>query len=551
MFIVLKNYLKKKGNYFILTFMMVLIPSSVHAEINGIKSLNIFDVRDFGAAGDGVTLDTKSIQAAINESAENGGGRVILPAGKYLSGTLFMKSNVTLEISEGAVLLGSTNIEDYPDTIPSFQSFNDAFLTQSLIYGDNLQNIAVVGRGTIDGQGSNFVVTTREKPERYKKRPYVIRFIECENILIENLTMKNSAMWMQQYLACEFLTIRGINVFNHANQNNDMMDIDGCRNVIISDCFGDTDDDGITFKSTSGRISENIAVTNCVISSHVNAIKFGTESIGGFKNVSISNITIRPSAKETTIYGVSKGVGGLILELVDGGIMDGITISNIRIDGVQTPIFLRLGNRGRTIREGMPKTPAGSMKNISISDVIATGASDIGSSIHGIPGHMIENVSLNNINISYSGGGTLEDADRNMPEKEEDYPESYMFGKLPAYGFYIRHVKGISLNNIRLHYEGTEKRPAFILHNIENAELNGITAKIDREASSFIKMESVKNSYVHGSKPIGNTKTFLHVIGSGSKNINLSNNFYSDAVEILKLSNDVDVENVKVFGEPK
>ncbi len=188
-------------------------------------------------------------------------------------------------------------------------------------------------------------------------------------------------MWMQQYLACEYLTVRGINVFNHSNKNNDMIDIDGCKNVIISDCFGDSDDDALTFKSTSGRINENITVTNCVLSSHVNAIKLGTEAIGGFKNITISNVVIKPSEKVETIYGTSKGVGGIILEMVDGGIMDGINISNVRIDGVQTPIFLRLGNRGRTIRPDMKKPSVGIMRNISLSNISATGASEIGSSI--------------------------------------------------------------------------------------------------------------------------------------------------------------------------
>ncbi|MGE5810347.1 MAG: glycoside hydrolase family 28 protein, partial [Ignavibacteria bacterium] len=195
----------------------------------------IFNVVDYGAKGDGISLDTKAIQSAINDAGLDG-GRVVLPPGTYLSGTIFMKSNITLEITEGAVLLGSTNISDYPDTVPSFNSYNDVFLTQSLIYGDKLNNVLITGSGTIDGQGSSFKVITKVKPERYRNRPFVIRFIECKNILIENVKMKNSAMWMQHYLACDYLTVRGIKVYNHANQNNDMIDIDGCRNVIVSDC---------------------------------------------------------------------------------------------------------------------------------------------------------------------------------------------------------------------------------------------------------------------------------------------------------------------------
>ncbi|MEO8399993.1 MAG: glycosyl hydrolase family 28 protein [Ignavibacteriaceae bacterium] len=495
----------------------------------------IFNVTDYGAKGDGLTLDTKAIQSAIDDAAVKG-GKVILPGGKYLSGTLFMKSNVTIEISEGATLLGSTNIKDYPDTIPSLQSYNDAFLTQSLIYGDNLENISITGRGTIDGQGSAFKVTTRVKPDRYRNRPFVIRFIECKNILIENISMKNSAMWMQQYLACEFLTVRGINVYNHANQNNDMIDIDGCKNVIISDCFGDTDDDALTFKSTSGKINENITVTNCVLSSHVNAIKFGTETIGGFKNVAISNIVVKPSSSKDKIYGLINGIGGIVLAIVDGGTMDGITISNIRIDGAQTPIFLRLGNRGRTIRENMPKPDVGIVRNINISNVTATNVSNIGSSITGIPNHYIENISLNNINISYSGGGTKEDAEKIPPENEKEYPESDMFGTLPAYGFYIRHAKNISLNNIQLSYEEKDRRPALYCNDIEDLNISGLKAKADLNAESVIVFDDVKNAEINFSKSLNETKQFIKLSGNNNSNIKLIGNDFSNVKDVHNAS---------------
>jgi polygalacturonase len=505
-----------------------------------------YNVKDFGALGDGVTIETKAIQSAINNAAA-AGGKVIFPSGKYLSGTLFMKSNVTLEISEGAVLLGSTNIKDYPDTIPSLQSYNDAFLTQSLIYGENLENISITGKGTIDGQGSAFKVTTKVKPDRYRNRPFVIRFIRCKNVLIENISMRNSAMWMQQYLGCEFLTVRGINVYNHANKNNDMIDIDGCKNVIISDCFGDTDDDALTFKSTSGGVNENITVTNCVLSSHCNALKFGTESIGGFKNVSISNIVIKPSSSPNKIYGLKNGIGGIVLAIVDGGTMDGITISNIRIDGVQTPIFLRLGNRGRTIREGMPKPAAGVMRNINISDITAENVSNLGSSITGIPGYYIENVSLNNIYISYSGGGTKEDALSIPPEKEEEYPESDMFGKLPSYAFFIRHAKNVSLNNIHLSYEEKEMRPALECDNVEQLSISGLKAEADQDAESLIVFNDVKEASIYSSKSLNKTKQFLKLKGKNNSKIDLIGNDFSNIREV----HEDDADAVRIEGNLK
>ncbi len=534
MFSIIKKFVSCKSIMFVVLFFFTQI----------IQAHNyIFNIADYGAKGDGITLDTKAIQSAVNDAAENG-GRVVIPSGKFLSGTIFMRSNVTIELTEGAVLLGSTNIADYPDTIPSLKSYNDVFLTQSLIYGENLNNISIIGRGTVDGQGSAFKVTTRKKPDRYMKRPFVIRFIACKNILIQNITMKNSAMWMQQYLACEYLTVRGINVYNHANQNNDMIDIDGCRNVVISDCFGDTDDDALTFKSTSDIINENITVTNCVLSSHCNAIKFGTETIGGFKNVSISNMVIKPSASKDKIYGLSGGIGGIVLSIVDGGIMDGITISNIRIDGVQTPIFLRLGNRGRTIREGMPKPTAGIMRNINISNIIATNVSNIGSSINGIPGYYIENVSLSNITIQYSGGGGVTDTNQIVPEEEEQYPESNMFGKLPAYGFFIRHVKGLTLNNFNLNVINNEKRPALIVNDADNVNVYGFKANIDKEADSFIKLINTRNIFIYNSRPFDSTKCFLYAEGKETKNINLTGNDYSNSGKIFEVSDGVRKENI-------
>jgi len=177
---------------------------------------------------------------------------------------------------------------------------------------------------------------------------------------------------MQHYLACDDVTIRGIHVYNHSNKNNDMIDIDGCRNVHISGCTGDSDDDALTIKSTSGRISENITVTNCIFSSHCNAIKCGTESGGGFRNITISNCIVKPSVSPTKIYGAYKGDGGIALEVVDGGIMENVKIDNIVIDGPQVPIFIRLGNRARAYRKDQGPIPVGTLQGVTLSNITAT-----------------------------------------------------------------------------------------------------------------------------------------------------------------------------------
>lgn len=410
------------------------------------KSDQGFEVTRFGAAGDGEKLDTESIQAAIDACARAGGGMVVFPAGTYLSGTLLLKDHINLHLQEGATLLGSTNLEDYPEIKTSVRSYYENVVLRSLIFGEGLSHVSITGKGTIDGQGASFEVTSKKKPERYLDRPYIIRIYACKQVRVEDINLQNSAMWMQHYLACDNLTISGISVYNHANQNNDMVDIDGCRNVIIANCNGDTDDDALTFKSTSDHACEHITVTNCILSSHCNAIKCGTESTGGFKNITISNCVIRPSADESPIFGLRNGISGISLEIVDGGTMDGIAITNISMDGPEVPLFIRLGNRARKHIPEAETPPVGHLSNVIISQVMARNAGSTGCSITGIPGYPVRNIKLSNMILEFKGG--VERPPAEVSELADQYPEATMFGELPAFALYIRHAEAISLSEI-------------------------------------------------------------------------------------------------------
>ena len=237
----------------------------------GSSSTAAYDVTRYGAVGDGARLNTTAIQAAIDACAAAGGGVVSFPAGTYLSGTIYLKSGVHLCIEQGATLLGSTALADYPVNYCKYVSRSDEYTVRALIWGEGLEDIGITGTGTIDGQGAAFrgkeadreemrkVNAPREAEGRYTvkaqylDRPYVIRLVSCRRILIENISLRNSPMWMQHYLDCDFLTVRGINVYNHGSTNNDMIDVDGCRNVVISDCVADSDDDALTFKSTGAK----------------------------------------------------------------------------------------------------------------------------------------------------------------------------------------------------------------------------------------------------------------------------------------------------------
>ncbi len=431
-------------------------------------------VTDYGAKGDGVTLNTRSIQKAIDACALEGGGRVVFGPGSFLSGTIVMKDHVELHVSKEALLLGSTNPGDYPEMVTAYRFYGDDWVKQSLIFGANLEDIAISGEGVIDGQGEAFQATTKLKPDRYRNRPFLIRFTECSGVEVRDVSLQNSAMWMQHYLACDNVLIENIKVYNHCNKNNDMIDIDGCRDVVIRGCVGDTDDDALTLKSTSPRACENVAISNCILSSHCNAIKLGTESTGGFRNITITDCVVKPSSKEDVIYGLPKGISGISLEVVDGGIMDGVFISNVVIDGPEVPLFIRLGNRARPHMDGIEIPGVGELKNIRIEDLVVTNGGATGCSITGIPGYPVRNITLSNIAMELLGGEGAQDPRSEVPELEDLYPEATMFGVLPSSLLYLRHVDQIDLSEIFVALQQPDKRVPVIAEDLKGASYEEI-----------------------------------------------------------------------------
>jgi polygalacturonase len=438
----------------------------------------LYDVRDYGAKADGETLCTTAIQKAIDECSKAGGGTVYLPPGTFLSGTIYFKTGVTFKLAAGCTLLGSADLKDYPVTVPALRSYTDNYTDKSLIYGENVEHIAVTGEGTIDGQGASF-----KGP--YKVRPYILRFIECRNVTVSDVTIKNSPMWVQHYLACDDVRIAGITVRSTVNANNDGIDIDSCHRIVISDCNIESGDDAIVLKSTTARVCRDVAVSNCVLSTRCNALKMGTESNGGFQNIAITNCVI-----------YNTRLAGVAMEIVDGGVMDRIVVSNITMDKIGAPIFLRLGNRARPFKEGMEKPGVGVMQNITISNIEATGANPTGCAISGLPEAAIENVTLSNIRLSFEGGGATADAARAIPEMPTDYPEYRMFGKLPAYGFYCRHVKGLKLLNVQLQLAKPDKRHALALDDVDDALVDCLDAPHTPDAETAIQLTNVKNVFI-------------------------------------------------------
>ncbi len=501
-----------------------LISSACLLLTGGIASAShpvCFSILDFGARKDGITVNTVSIQSAIDSCSASGGGTVFFPAGRYVSGTIYLKSNVTLYLDAGSVLEGSKNLADYPVTISKIRSYTDNYTDKSLIYAEGVENISITGKGKIDGNGAAFKVENTENNEGlrkkdkfffYKSRPYLIRMINCRNILIRDVTILDSPMWVQHYMLCEDVNINGITVRSRVNHNNDGIDIDGCSRVHISDCDIISGDDAIVLKSTQDRPCENVTVTNCTLSSDCNAFKLGTETNGGFRNITLSNCTIYDTH-----------LSGITLQIVDGGTLDGVLISNVTMNNVGDAIFIRLGNRARPYADGMGKPGMGSLSHVVIDNIQGTHIGKTGCSITGLPGYMVENISLSNICLSFEGGGLSGPAKQEIPELPAAYPEHNMYGDLPSYGFYCRHCRNLRFENVELGYENPEARDAMVFDDIENLDLGGLKAGTEGTAA-VIEMTGVKNALIRSCMATRGTATFLQLIGIENSHITMTGN---------------------------
>ena len=461
---------------------------------------NDYPITKFGAVGDGKTLNTKAIQQAIDEASENGGGKVIISRGKFLTGSLQLKSKVELYLEEDAVLLGSTNPEDYlllKDEMRQASPKQDDKSELALLLADKANHLVLSGKGTIDGQGLALALNIdslhhigqridlnynyRRMRTNETARPKLFRFSECHDVTVTGLHLKNSACWGLSFELCSTMILDSLKITNRAYWNNDGMDITDCRNVRITNCDVDAADDGICLKSYfPGHCNDSIYIANCEIRSSASAIKFGTASYGGFKNVTIENIQVFDTFRSA-----------IAIESVDGGDIENIRVSNIIAKNTGNAIFIRLGHRDGE--------HPGTVKNIRISDMnvqVPFGRPDMDydlrgpevnlfhnpfpSSIVGIPGHNIENVLLENVEISYPGRASkgmayvpVSDPDR-VPEQIEDYPEFSMFGELPAWAFYVRHASGIRMKNIHLSLDDADFRSAFVCDDVKNPEMEQI-----------------------------------------------------------------------------
>lgn len=437
-----------------------------------------FCITQYGAVADGKTLSTKSFQKAVDDCALHGGGNVIIPSGKYVLGTVFLKDNIKIYFEDGAILYGSEDLNDFcPDEKRGYKFYQDishSCYHCSMFVAEGCKNLSVEGNGTIDMRSVWECENKRGNAHRGAK---IFAFRECCNVVFKNLTLLNATDIALYLAGCENVIVEKLTLKVHI----DGISPDCCKNVSISNCDLLCGDDGIVPKSSytlnRKEICENIFVTNCNISSRCSAIKFGTESNGGLKNFRVKNCSISNTR-----------ISGIALEIADGGIMDGVLIENIKMKNVGTPIFIVLTDRGR----GPEGTKMGEVRNITIRNVVSDGdflpykmiessyevfieqdliqpADTIPCSITGQHGYPLKNIRLENIDITIPGGGTEEDRNIIVPENSKAYPESWMYGKvLPAKGIYFRYLEGLYLRNISVRTLRPDARENMIFENVKD-----------------------------------------------------------------------------------
>jgi polygalacturonase len=462
-----------------LAFLMLLLHGWLCAE----EKLNI---RDFGAKGDGITYDTEAIQKAIDLGAKTR-QIIFFPRGEYYIGPIYLQSNTIIELSDFAIIKGSMDTIDYRR--------NESGKKPALINAEKARNIRICGHGIVDGNGGAPQFRTFNGDKR-DHRPKLILFSECEEVVIEEISLRNSGSWMQHYYWCKNLRLANMNIYNHVNMNNDGMDIDNCTDVIVSGCMIDSDDDALCLKSTDNKgICQNINVTNCILASNCNAIKLGTESLGGFKQINIANCIIK-NTSAPSFWGRNHGLGGIVLDLVDGGEMNGISISGINMTGIVSPFFIRLGDRGRKVKEMKESQPAGKIRNVMISDITATLIpSTFQAVLSGIPDHRIENVILSNIQLIYHGGGSYsgEIKTEEIPESIKDYPEATMFGRnLPVFGLMARHINNLQVNGLTIKVTNPDNRCAILLDDASNIMISNLI--VDTKNNSKIGIYTCRSN---------------------------------------------------------
>lgn len=492
-----------------------------------IKSQPVFSIRNYGAVGDGQTLDTPAIQATIEAYSQAGGGTVYVPAGNYVTGSILLKNNVTLYLDAGAKLSGSQEVADYPAVDSRWEGANRK-THAPLIGGDGLENVAVVGRGTVDGRGAFWWKMLREHSLDHP-RPRLISFSRCTNVLIEGITLTNSPSWTIHPFNCENVTVNKVTIANPANSpNTDGINPESCRNVHISNCHVDVGDDCVTIKAGTehdrGRLfpCENITVTNCTMVHGHGGVVIGSEMSGDVRNIVISNCVF---------MGTDRGIR-LKSRRERGGVVEDIRVTNVVMKDVLCPFTMNLyygcGAWGTDkisdkspwpVNEGTPR-----FRRIHFSDVTAREVRYAAAFIYGLPEMFVEDISFSNVAVSMAL-----DAEAGDPAMTPDMEP------MQRAGFFACNVRRLRFHNVEV---TDQLGPALVLTDVEDVEVSDCATHTPAVNAPVIRMKDVSGAFIHGCRAAAGTGTFLHVEGKNTQGILLSSNNLAQAKRSVSLAED-------------
>lgn len=389
------------------------------------------------------TNSTLYIQKLIDDASEKG-CEAVVPGGVYVCGTIFLRDNLTLRLEKGAVIMGSVNPEDYSENVDIFYDGCGLPRGKALIYADGIKNVRIYGGGIINGRGAQ---------HKYDGRPFLVRIKNCSDIELDGISLQDGAAWNLHIMDCERVRINSLLIKSHVNHNNDGIDIDASRDVTVSDCYVDTGDDAVCLKATVNKPCRNITVKGCTLSSSAAAIKMGTESVGDFENITISDINVYDT------YGCA-----VKIVPVDGANVRNVNIENIKVENTVGPVFIANGERMRGYHGQPPRTVPGQIDGVNIKGIYGNCINPKNKDtlscicVSGTVKNPVKNINLSDIHLEMPGGAA-EYIPFDIPEMGDRYPEYYNFGILPSWGIYTRHTENLTTSDIALELGATDVRP--------------------------------------------------------------------------------------------
>ena len=507
----------------------------------------VYNIADFGAVGDGTTLNTLAVQKAIDTCTNDNGGTVLVPAGSFVIGTIELKSNVTLQIAAQGRLLGSAKAEHYKpgNNIPPGNG------NVVMISAANAENVRIEGPGTIDGNGAKFFTGRgdmtgpgQNSAEGYYQRPHLLIFYRCQNLVIRDVLLTASAYHCARILQCERVNLDAIRIHNRVNLNNDGFHINSSKYVHLINCDVTCQDDACALFGSN----KFITVTNCTFSTRWSVFRFGG---GEAENITISNCVIYDT------YGcpIKARVGSRSR-------LENIIFSNLILRNVTGPITIGLDSTRRN-PEANAATPAhGVVRNIKFNGIRATvvaegkqhedlpwpqkfrpGETRQCIVLNGVGDDVLENISFQDVHVTYEGGGTTEEATREVPKLAGEYFE---IGTPPAYGMYVRNVRGLSLNNVRFEVKTPDLRPALILDNVSDAAIYSLSAQANPKGDSLLRFTKAREVLLSATRVLTGGAVFLRLIGPDNEDITIDGGDISKAAKPVAFSGGATTKAVKM-----